>query len=82
DNLSIRAAEDFRHGGYPGDAAAILRWELDGVEADVQAECERVRELFEGAGATAGGQAQDEAGRTRYWAGHKNGFPAVGRSSH
>ncbi len=47
DNLSIRAAEDFIHAGYPVDAAAILLCELDGVEADVHEDCERVRELFE-----------------------------------
>ena len=46
DNLSIRAAEDFIHAGYPVDAAAILLCELDGVEADVHEDCERVRELF------------------------------------
>ncbi|WP_150116920.1 FAD-binding protein, partial [Pseudomonas syringae group genomosp. 3] len=43
DNLSIRAAEDFIHAGYPVDAEAILLCELDGVEADVHADCERVR---------------------------------------
>mgnify|MGYP001150351226 CR=1 FL=1 len=81
DNLSIRAAEDFIHAGYPVDAAAILLCELDGVEADVHEDCERVRELFEAAGATSVRQAQDEAERQRFWAGRKNAFPAVGRIS-
>ena len=66
DNLSIRAAEDFIHAGYPVDAAAILLCELDGVEADVHEDCERVRELFEAAGATSVRQAQDEAERQRF----------------
>jgi glycolate oxidase len=35
DNLSIRAAEDFVHAGYPVDAAAILLCELDGTNAEV-----------------------------------------------
>ncbi len=48
DNLSIRAAEDFIHAGYPVDAAAILLCELDGVEADVHEDCERVREAVRG----------------------------------
>ena len=67
DNLAIRAAEDFIHAGYPVDAAAILLCELDGVEADVHDDCERV--------------ARDEAERVRFWAGRKNAFPAVGRIS-
>ncbi|WP_448682197.1 glycolate oxidase subunit GlcD [Pseudomonas nicosulfuronedens] len=81
DNLSIRAAEDFIHAGYPVDAAAILLCELDGVEADVQDDCERVDGVLRGAGATDVRLACDEAERARFWAGRKNAFPAVGRIS-
>ncbi len=81
DNLAIRAAEDFIHAGYPVDAEAILLCELDGVEADVHEDCERVRHLLQAAGATEVRQAQDEAERVRFWAGRKNAFPAVGRIS-
>ncbi|MFS2161895.1 glycolate oxidase subunit GlcD [Pseudomonas sp. Pseusp122] len=81
DNLAIRAAEDFIHAGYPVDAAAILLCELDGVEADVHADCERVRAVLTEAGATELRQARDEAERVRFWAGRKNAFPAVGRLS-
>jgi len=81
DNLAIRAAEDFIHAGYPVDAEAILLCELDGVEADVQADCERVRAVLSEAGATELRQAKDEAERVRFWAGRKNAFPAVGRLS-
>src|SRR5476649_71369 len=52
DNLAIRAAEDFIHAGYPVDAEAILLCELDGVEADVHDECQRVREVLQQAGAS------------------------------
>ncbi len=52
DNLSIRAAEDFIHAGYPVDAEAILLCELDGVEADVHDDCARVSEVLKLAGAT------------------------------
>ncbi|MDU1272398.1 MAG: FAD-binding protein, partial [Escherichia coli] len=52
DNLSIRAAEDFIHAGYPVDAEAILLCELDGVESDVQEDCERVNDILLKAGAT------------------------------
>ncbi|TXP00380.1 FAD-linked oxidase C-terminal domain-containing protein [Escherichia coli] len=81
DNLSIRAAEDFIHAGYPVDAEAILLCELDGVESDVQEDCERVNDILLKAGATDVRLAQDEAERVRFWAGRKNAFPAVGRIS-
>ncbi|MFV3368204.1 glycolate oxidase subunit GlcD [Pseudomonas sp. NY15435] len=81
DNLSIRAAEDFIHAGYPVDAAAILLCELDGVEADVQDDCACVDGVLRAAGATDVRLACDEAERVRFWAGRKNAFPAVGRIS-
>jgi len=81
DNLAIRAAEDFIHAGYPVDAEAILLCELDGVEADVHDDCERVRQVLERAGASEVRLARDEAERVRFWAGRKNAFPAVGRLS-
>ena len=81
DNLAIRAAEDFIHAGYPVEAEAILLCELDGVEADVADDCERVREVLEKAGATEVRLARDEAERVKFWAGRKNAFPAVGRIS-
>ncbi|MBF8674743.1 glycolate oxidase subunit GlcD [Pseudomonas fulva] len=81
DNLAIRAAEDFIQAGYPVEAAAILLCELDGVEADVQEDCERVTALFTQAGAREVRLACDEAQRARFWAGRKNAFPAVGRLS-
>ncbi|AHE97904.1 glycolate oxidase subunit GlcD [Thioalkalivibrio paradoxus] len=79
DNLAIRAAEDFIHAGYPVEAQAILLCELDGVEADVADECQRVREVLAQAGATDIVLARDDAERARFWAGRKNAFPAVGR---
>jgi glycolate oxidase len=81
DNLSIRAAEDFIHAGYPVDAEAILLCELDGVEADVREDVERVTAVLQKAGATEVRLARDEAERAKFWAGRKNAFPAVGRIS-
>lgn len=81
DNLAIRAAEDFIHAGYPVEAEAILLCELDGVEADVADDCQRVREVLARAGATQITLARDDAERARFWAGRKNAFPAVGRLS-
>ncbi|SAL64683.1 glycolate oxidase subunit GlcD [Caballeronia humi] len=81
DNLSIRAAEDFIHAGYPVDAEALLLCEVDGAESDVQEDCERVEALLRAAGATEIRLAANEAERQRFWAGRKNAFPAVGRIS-
>jgi glycolate oxidase len=81
DSLAIRAAEQFIQAGYPVDAEAILLCELDGAEADVQEDSERVSVLLREAGATDIRIAKDEAERQRFWAGRKNAFPAVGRIS-
>ncbi len=81
DNAATRAAEDFIHAGYPVDAAAILLCELDGVEAEVTAQTDKVRGILEGCGADHLQTAIDEAERMRLWAGRKAAFPAVGRIS-
>lgn len=81
DGLSIQAAEDFIHAGYPVEAAAILLCELDGVAADVEADCQRVRELLHACGATEVRQAANDIERQQFWAGRKAAFPAVGRIS-
>ncbi|GGX87932.1 glycolate oxidase subunit GlcD [Litchfieldella qijiaojingensis] len=81
DKLAIQAAEDFVKAGYPTDAEAILLCELDGVEADVDDDCDTVRRVLEATGATEIRQARDDAERAKFWAGRKNAFPAVGRMS-
>ncbi|SDL27700.1 glycolate oxidase [Franzmannia pantelleriensis] len=81
DKLAIQAAEDFVKAGYPVEAEAILLCELDGVEADVDDDCETVKEVLRRAGATDISLARDDAERAKFWAGRKNAFPAVGRMS-
>jgi len=81
DNLSIRAAEDFVHAGYPIDAAAILLCELDGSNAEVSEQILALREVLLNAGATEVRTAEDDAQRMKFWAGRKGAFPAVGRIS-
>jgi glycolate oxidase len=81
DNLSIRAAEDFVHAGYPIDAAAILLCELDGSNAEVSEQILALRAVLLEAGATEVRTAEDEAQRMKFWAGRKGAFPAVGRIS-
>ena len=79
DHLALVAAETYAHAGYPTDAQAILLCELDGSEADVAAELERVAAVCRAAGATEVRLARDEAERRKFWAGRKGAFPAMGR---
>jgi glycolate oxidase len=79
DALAIRAAEDFVGAGYPRDAAALLLCELDGSDAEVAEQTERVSDLLREAGATSLTVAHDAPSRERFWRGRKSAFPAVGR---
>ena len=79
DALAIQAAEDFAHAGYPRDAAAILLCELDGDEAEAEADAARVQAILTQAGATETRLARSEAEREAFWRGRKAAFPAAGR---
>lgn len=81
DSPAIIAAEDFAGCGYPTDAAAVLLCELDGTEAEVNAQIGRVSEVFNRCHASALHIAETEAERLLLWKGRKSAFPAVGRIS-
>ena len=81
DRPAIEAVDKFINTGYPKDAAAILLCELDGTQADVSAQIERVERVFTKAGATSQQVSRDEQQRQRFWAGRKAAFPAMGRLS-
>ena len=81
DRPAIKAVDKFINTGYPKDAAAILLCELDGTQADVSAQIERVERVFTEAGATSQQISRDEQERQRFWAGRKAAFPAMGRLS-
>ncbi len=81
DNPAINAAEDFAGAGYPRDAAALLIVEIDGPDAEVDHLTDRVAGLAGAFGATSVRVSRDETERTKFWAGRKSAFPAVGRIS-
>ena len=81
DRLSIKAAEDFVHAGYPLDVEALLIVELDGPEAEVDFLIGRVEEIAGRNGATMSRVSTSEEERQTFWAGRKAAFPAVGRIS-
>ncbi len=81
DSPAIKAAEAFAHCGYPTDAAAVLLCELDGTQAEVEAQIGRVSDVFNACAATQLHTAQTEEERLLLWKGRKSAFPAVGRLS-
>ena len=81
DNPSIRASEAFVNAGYPVEAAAIVLCEMDGSEAEVKDQVNKVDALLRQAGATMIRVSANDAERELIWKGRKAAFPAVGRIS-
>jgi glycolate oxidase subunit GlcD len=80
DGATIRAVEaSVFAAGMPLDAEAALLVELDGLEAGMGEEVERVRAICMSNGARSVKLAADEAERKRLWAARKGAFGAMGR---
>lgn len=65
--------------GLPPDAGAALLIELDGIEAGIDDEAERVQDICMNYGARNCRLARDENERKRLWAARKGAFGAIGR---
>ncbi len=82
DGEIIRAVEaSIFAAGLPPDAGAALLIELDGIEAGIDDEAERVRSICMEYGARSCRNARDEAERKKLWAARKGAFGAIGRIS-
>ncbi len=81
DRLTIDAAEQAFHPGYPDGAAAVLLVELDGIGVQVEEDTAAVDRLCRACGAFEIRVAKDEAERALLWLGRKGAFPAMGRIS-
>ena len=82
DKVTINAVEDSIYAaGYPRDAAACLIVELDGLEAGLEAQANRVAAICGSHNARSVHEARDENERKRLWAGRKGAFGALGRVS-
>lgn len=79
DRLIIKAVEEAFHVGLPGDAAAVLIIELDGLSAGIDQRAAAVSEIARSAGATEVRLARDETERANLWKARKKAFGAVGR---
>ena len=79
DEAIIRAINAGTGAGYPEGAAAVLLIELDGPDAEVEAQGARAAEMCRQRGALSVSVARDEAERALLWKGRKEAAGAVGR---
>jgi glycolate oxidase len=79
DNTILQAVEAAFHFGFPLDAEAVLIMEVDGLEAGLEREAERVIELAKQHGAREVRRANSEAERLKLWKCRKQAFGALGR---
>ncbi|HXT59753.1 MAG TPA: FAD-linked oxidase C-terminal domain-containing protein [Pirellulales bacterium] len=75
------ALEEAFHFGFPLDAQAILLIEVDGLEAGLDAQRDRIVEICSQAGAREVRQAKTAQERLLLWKCRKQAFGAVGRLS-
>jgi len=77
----LTAVEAAFHFGFPLDAQAILLIEVDGLEAGLDAQRDRIIQLCTQCGAREVRQARDAQERLLLWKSRKQAFGAVGRLS-
>jgi glycolate oxidase len=79
DQLILQAVEAAFHFGFPLDAGAVLIMEVDGLEAGLEADAERITAIAHKNKAREVRKAADEAQRLLLWKCRKQAFGAVGR---
>jgi glycolate oxidase len=77
----IQAVEQAFHFGFPLDAEAVLLIEVDGLEAGLDQQRDRIVELCNKCGAREVRQARDAKERLLLWKCRKQAFGAIGRLS-
>jgi glycolate oxidase len=81
DSLITQAVEAAYHFGFPLDAGAVLIIELDGAEAGMDRQVQRVMGLCRRNRAREVRLAKDETERAALWKSRKRAFGAIGRLS-
>ncbi len=80
DRNTIRIVEESEFAaGLPTDAGAALIVESEGLEEEVEAEVERVRQVLEASGAPGVEVAREEQRRKQLWQARKKAYGALGR---
>jgi len=77
----VQAVEEAYHFGFPLDAEAVLLIEVDGLEAGLDAQRDRIVALCQQCGAREVRQANDARERQKLWKCRKQAFGAIGRLS-
>ncbi len=79
DRFAMDAIEAYCAPGYPGDAAAVLIAEVDGMEAEVTSTAAEIDAIARKNGALSCESSRTDADRDRIWQGRKSAFGAAGR---
>lgn len=79
DSLILQAVEAAFHFGFPLDAGAVLIMEVDGLEAGLDADTERIIAIAQKNKAREVRRANTDAERLLLWKSRKQAFGAVGR---
>lgn len=79
DSLILQAVEAAFHFGFPLDAGAVLIMEVDGLDAGLDADAERIIDIARKNRAREVRRANTEAERLLLWKSRKQAFGAVGR---
>src|SRR6202040_4056563 len=79
DSLILQAVEAAFHFGFPLDAGAVLIMEVDGLEAGLDQEAERITAIARKNKAREVRKANTDAERLLLWKSRKQAFGAVGR---
>jgi glycolate oxidase len=79
DQLILQAVEAAYHFGFPLDAGAVLIMEVDGLEAGLDADADRITQIAQKNRAREVRKAGTESERLLLWKARKNAFGAVGR---
>ncbi len=79
DSLILEAVEAAFHFGFPLDAGAVLIMEVDGLDAGLDQDAERIVEIARKNNAREVRRANTEAERLLLWKSRKQAFGAVGR---
>ncbi|MCB1384057.1 MAG: FAD-binding protein, partial [Notoacmeibacter sp.] len=79
DKQAIEICEAFAHAGYPMDAGALLIIEVEGSEAEMDAQLARIIAIAKAHGVQTVKESQSATEAALIWKGRKSAFGATGR---
>jgi glycolate oxidase len=79
DRLAIEIVEDFAHAGYPLDVEAMLIVEVEGSEAEMEAQLGKITALARAHGVKVVRESMSAMESALIWKGRKSAFGATGR---